>query len=258
MLPRVACLNSLLTVMTAVLGTFAGTASPSEPGRDRQAGETLARELRAQQPAEEIQTTGMLRLRDARGKRSEIPVKFEVRFLGDSWQATYETVATNQHLPEKFVVIHSPQSTNQYAYARALEKAGGAIKPVPLGPAGLFRSFAGSDFWLADLGLEFLHWPEQRLVKSEMRKGRSCRVLESRGPAPVPEAYCRVLSWIDLETGGLLRAEAYGATNQLLKEFSVRRVKKGQLKEIQLLNVKSDTLTRLEFDLDLEGFPETE
>src|SRR5207248_6071884 len=54
--------------------------------------------------------------------------------------------------------------------------------------------FAGSDFWVADLGLEFLDWPRQRAVQREMRKFKSCVMLESVNPNPAPGGYTRVES----------------------------------------------------------------
>jgi hypothetical protein len=59
--------------------------------------------------------------------------------------------------------------------------------------------FTGSDFWIADLGLDFLHWPKQRLLRKEMRHSKSCEVLESVNPQSVPGGYARVVSWIMIE-----------------------------------------------------------
>ena len=33
--------------------------------------------------------------------------------------------------------------------------------------------FAGSDFWVADLGLEFFHWPEQKVLPNTTNLKRS-------------------------------------------------------------------------------------
>jgi hypothetical protein len=114
--------------------------------------------------------------------------------------------------------------------------------------------FANSDFWLADLGLEFFHWPEQRLLKSEMRSGRSCRVLESLNPAPAPGAYARVVSWIDNETSGIVHAEAYDLKNKRLKEFDPKEFKKikgqWQLQEMRIENNQTGSRTWIEFNLD--------
>jgi negative regulator of sigma E activity len=112
--------------------------------------------------------------------------------------------------------------------------------------------FAGSDFWLADLGLEFFHWPEQHLKKEEMRRSRLCKVLESVNQKSAA-GYSRVVSWIDVETQGLLRAEAYDQNQRLLKEFSVGSFKKvkdrWELQDMEIRNVQTDSRTRLEFDL---------
>jgi hypothetical protein len=160
---------------------------------------------------------------------------------------------TNQVVLERLVVVHADQRPNEYQWARiASANQLGASETLAGGQAMI--AFAGTDFWLADLGLEFFHWQEQRLVKKEMRKGRSCRVLESINPNPVPGNYARVLSWIDVETSGLVRAEAYGPDHRLLKEFSIRgltRVKgRWELKEMEIRNAQTDSRTRLEFQRD--------
>jgi hypothetical protein len=114
-------------------------------------------------------------------------------------------------------------------------------------------SFAGSDFWLADLGLEFLHWPEQRLLRKELRVGRLCDVLESINPEPVPGGYSRVVCWLDRETGGILHADAYDIGKELLKKFEPKELKKVQgqymLEEMEIRNHQTGTRTRVEFNL---------
>jgi hypothetical protein len=115
------------------------------------------------------------------------------------------------------------------------------------------ESLASSDFWLCDLGLEFFHWPQQKILKHEMRHGRSCKVLESTNPNPSPNGYSRVMSWIDNETLGIVQAEAYDAKGKLLKEFSPKSFKKvngqWQLQEMEIRNDQTGSRTRLEFDL---------
>jgi hypothetical protein len=115
------------------------------------------------------------------------------------------------------------------------------------------NAFAGSDFSLADLGLEFFHWPEQRLLKTEMRRGRSCRVLESVNPRPVPGGCSKVLAWIDLETDGIVHAEACDGAGGVLKEFDPKELKKvrgqWQLEEMEINNRRTGSRTRIEFNL---------
>ena len=115
--------------------------------------------------------------------------------------------------------------------------------------------FAGSDFWLCDLGLEFFHWPDQKILPNptSLTRGRSYSLLESTNPDPGTNGYSRVRSWIDKETGGILKAEAYDARGKLLKEFSPKSFKKvngqWQLQEMEIDNVQTGSRTRLEFDL---------
>ena len=115
--------------------------------------------------------------------------------------------------------------------------------------------FAGSDFWLCDLGLEFFHWPAQKILPKtiNLKRGREYPLLESTNPNPPADGYSRVLSWIDKESGGILAAEAYDAAGKLLKEFEPKSFKKvnGQweLSEMEIRNVQTGSRTRLEFDL---------
>jgi hypothetical protein len=115
--------------------------------------------------------------------------------------------------------------------------------------------FARSDFWLCDLGLEFFHWPAQKILPktTNLKRGREYTLLESTNPNPPPNGYSRVLSWVDKESGGILAAEAYDAKGKLLKEFEPKSFKKvnGQweLQEMEIRNVQTGSRTRLEFDL---------
>ena len=86
--------------------------------------------------------------------------------------------------------------------------------------------FAGSDFSIADLGLEFLHWPEQDLTKKEVKRSLSCDLLESVNPHLVPGGYSRVISWIDIESHGIVMAQAYDSRGKLLKEFIPKKIEK--------------------------------
>jgi len=114
--------------------------------------------------------------------------------------------------------------------------------------------FAGSDFWLADLGLEFFHWPEQKLLRKEVKRSRGCSVLQSTNPNPSTNGYSRVVSWIDNDGGGIVQAFAYDAQGKLLKEFYPTSLKKVngqyQIQEMEKINDQTKSRTRLEFDLN--------
>ena len=115
------------------------------------------------------------------------------------------------------------------------------------------NSFANSDFWICDLGLEFFHWPGQKLLKKEVKRSRGCSVLESTNPDPSTNGYSRVVSWIDSESGGIVQAYAYDAQGKLLKEFYPKDFEKvngqWQVQEMEMINDQTKSRTRLEFDL---------
>ena len=128
----------------------------------------------------------------------------------------------------------------------------GSIKQF-LSDKEIITPFAKSDFWIGDLGLEFFHWPAQKVLPkpTNLVRGRDYTLLESTNPST--NGYSRVLSWIDKETGGILQAEAYDFNGKLLKEFSPKSFKKvnGQweLQEMEIRNVQTGSRTRLDFDL---------
>jgi hypothetical protein len=113
--------------------------------------------------------------------------------------------------------------------------------------------FASSDFWVGDLGLEFLHWPKQAILRGDTARGRLCKVLESTNPDPSTNGYSRVLCWIDNEAVGIVEAKAYDAQNKLLKEFYPKDIKKvngqWQVGSMEIDNVQTRSRSRLEFDL---------
>jgi hypothetical protein len=91
-------------------------------------------------------------------------------------------------------------------------------------------------------------------LKKELKKSQSCNVLESTNPAPLKGDYSRVVSWIDIDTGGIVYAEAYDAKGRRMKEFEVKELKKvrgqWQLQEMQIRDTQSGSRTSLEFDLE--------
>ena len=90
------------------------------------------------------------------------------------------------------------------------------------------------------------------LLKKELKKGQSCAVLESKSPEPAANGYSRVVSWIDIDTGGIVLAEAFDARGKLLKEFELKEAEKvnGQWKvsELQMRNVQTGSRTTLKFN----------
>jgi hypothetical protein len=216
-------------------------------------GAALAQELVSQRPESGTTNVGTLRIR-LRGQPPRVlPLRVIVEPGSPDWQGRYEVGAgTNLHL---LIIHHGTAATRGYTLAEP--GPGGPHTNRPNGNATMVR-FAGSDFWVADLGLEFLHWPGQRIVGREMRRSRGCLVLESTNPHPAPGAYARVRSWIDHENRGIVIAEAYDANNKLLKEFTPNDFTKvegrWELEEMELRNVQEGSQSIIKFDL---GTPAT-
>jgi hypothetical protein len=218
-------------------------------------GRNLARQLLEQTPATNFVQNGVFNIRDGKGNRSEIPFQFQTTVTAANWCSRYETVSSNRVL---LIVIHEMEKPNHYALFEGLPKLGEAVDQIgtELPNSKTMIPFANSDFWIADLGLEFFHWPEQKILKKENRRSRACNVLESTNPNPSTNGYSRVDSWIDEESGGIVHAEAYNAQNKLLKVFDPKSFKKvnGQweLQEMEIRNVQTGSRSRIEFDLKKE------
>ncbi|MDH7502177.1 MAG: outer membrane lipoprotein-sorting protein [Verrucomicrobiota bacterium] len=252
-----ACSFWLLGLVVLASNSVTGQNNLSSEAR----GAALALQLRTQKPAEPVATTGFLRQRNPDGKwHPRVPLQFEVRLLGDSWQSIYRVLGGDDKPIEVLVVTHHESGPNIYEYWGGGVSGSGDTRRMTLQGDAAAIPFAGSEFWLTDLGLEFLYWPGQNLIGNQMRKGRACHILESIYPNPSMGAYARVRSWVDVEHCGILRAEAYDQNKRLVKEFNIGSFKKisgkWQLKSMEIRNDRTDALTRLEFDLEIEDKPQ--
>ena len=251
--------RSTTLFFTMYLAAAALACAAPESGQDAQrAGAALAAELRTQWPADNLLQTGWLKMRDAKGNRAAVRIRFEVIVTATNWTSVFTAFSSNtMHGTEQLCVVHSGDCPNQYNWTRTNTHNGQQSAPIEgqqisWTGARWQYAFAGSDFWAVDLGLEFLCWPGQRLLKREMRRSRMCNVLESANPTPAPDGYSRVVSWIDTETGGLVRAEAYDVHNKLLKEFEPKEFKKvkgrWELRQMRIRNVQTGSQTVFELD----------
>lgn len=242
-----------LTTML-VLATWASitAATTNELSEAEIEGRDLARQLCKLRPAEDMTNASTLLVRPARGRKREFPLRTVTTLTETNWMAVYETPpGTNAPDGQRLTVTHAGVEPNQYTLSRLQTKdvvgcGGLPERASPMSP------FAGSDFWLADLGLEFLHWPAQKLLKKELKKGQSCAVLESKNPEPAINGYSRVVTWIDIDTGGIVQADAYDSKGKLLKEFELKEAEKvnGQWKVSELLmrNPQTGSRTTLKFN----------
>ncbi|HAB15605.1 MAG TPA: outer membrane lipoprotein-sorting protein [Verrucomicrobiota bacterium] len=224
--------------------------------RDEAEGRELAAELCALQPAANATNSAVLVVRDSSGRRTLTPLTITTEPGADAaagWTTTYSARPAAPAPAESLTILQHPNRAPAY-----IQDGGGRASPEVLPAGKSFIAFAGSDFWLADLGLEFLHWVDQRILPGPrgdppMVKGRSCKVLESRAPAGAP--YSRVVSWVDNEFKSIIQADAYALDGKLLKRFSVGSFKKvggvWQLKDMEMIDERRDTKTKLEFELQV-------
>ncbi len=216
---------------------------------DRQ-GKAMVANLLAQRPQTGMTNNQVIHI----GKTNEVPVRFVLTCGPTNYECAYET------RDSRLRIVHVDGQANQYFLGEA-----GAPATAPgkeLQGAEIYRPWAGSDFWICDLGLEFLHWPKQRVLRREMRKGFSCNVLESSNPTPTAGGYSRVVSWIAInrpDTMMLIHADAFDAQNEVLKEFDPTSVEKVegvyQLQEMEMRNKQQKTRTKIEFELKPETTP---
>lgn len=216
----------------------------SNPAIQRAEGQRIAAEARALAPKASGTNTATLRIFGSNRKlRAEIPVIIRTTVTDDQWHTDY---TSGDGL--RFRVSRSPNTPSRYAVGRET----GLLQPA----SNLLVPFAGSDFWLVDLGLDFFHWPEQRLLSKEQRRSEACFVIESVSVKPMPGGYSRVVTWLDQGTLGIVAAEAYDTRGMLLKEFQPKSFKKvngqWQLKEMEIRNEQTDSRTSLVFDVEVQ------
>ena len=231
---------------------------PMDPAQAKAEARVLVAGLLAQKPEQSSTNTGQVRIRDRDGKEVEIPARFQIIRASTNWLSVYETLNPADGPDQaKLVVIHTDNQPNRY---RLIERGNPATTNASLReltPAQTMIPFAGSDFWVADLGLEFLHWPEQRLLRKEMRHSKFCSVLESSTPQPVPGGYSRVVSWVITESPhGIVHADAYDDRNELIKVFDPVNLETVggdyQLAEVEMRNRKTGSHTWIKFDVARE------
>jgi len=230
--------------------------APLSPGEAQEGGRALVADLLAQKPEQNTSNTGWARMRDAADQETLMPMRFEIRSTPTNWVSVYETIpSTRKPGQTKLIVTHTPGQPNEYQLITRTGPGDTNAVVKDLAPDQTMIPFAGSDFWVADLGLEFLHWPQQRLLRKEMRHGKSCDVLESVNPAPAPGGYARVVSWVMIERPhGIVHADAYDAQGELLKRFDPKSVEKVQgeyqLEAMEMRDPKTGSQTVIKFDLD--------
>ncbi len=273
-LGRISSGHAAVQLALAALILFFAFAAKAETTNDWSSaeiqGRALAQKILSQRPAENTVNTGVLQVRDGNRNRFEVPIVCRTvvtisvantNIIIPDWQTFYQATLTNQ--TEYLRVIHATDLTNIYSSSTNASDAVPVVGDMPLighlfgshqvSGRALMSPFAGSDFWLCDLGLEFFHWPQQKVLKKEFHRQCACMVLESTNPNPTTNGYSRVVSWIDEESLGIVEAYAYDANGKKLKNFYPKNFEKvnGQYQVQSLImdNLQTGSRSRLEFDL---------
>lgn len=251
---------ALVAILIAGLQFCSPSAETNKLSKADLEGRAIALDLCERRPAHSFTNSGAFQFRNAKGKWSEVRATFSTTLTDSGWENEYVTTATNLQdsaHAARLVVVHRDNQPVEYRLYPQPGQSGQSGEFQTLTANAAMIPFAGSDFWLADLGLEFLHWPEQKLLKKEMHSSESCYVLESTNPNPAPGVYRRVKAWIHIESGGIVEAEAYGFDGKkVLKNFLPKSFKKVagkyELKSVKMVNEQLDTQTLIEFDLEIK------
>ena len=237
-------MKPLLMLVVAVSVIFQLYALANDLSEAELEGRRIAQEVRELRLAEDAR--GVLKIYKGRPLFAAIPFQLSSSSTSSNWSSTYTTTSTNRELTASLTVTYSPGAPNEYRLTGA-----DTNQTAVLSGNETMTPFAGSDYWVADLGVEFLHWPLQRLLTNQVHRSQSCHKLESTNPAPGPNDYTRVISWIDIDTGGIVEAEAWDAKGKLklFEPTSVQKVNgRYQVRELEIRNTRRKTKTILVFD----------
>ena len=214
---------------------------PTDVAGQKAMGAVLAESLRGIRLVNQDEIKGNLRIRKPRGKRENVPVTFRAKADGVAQVETFETAKGTLQIRK------TPNKPNEYFFI-----APKAQEWKKMEGAALNQVFAGSDFTLGDLGLEFLQWPNQQVIGRESRLRETCNILLSKPGKVLPGGYSQVKCWVEIHNRALLCVEAYRGTKRV-KLFQAKSFKKlegeWQLRELELRNDVTDARTQIQFDL---------
>lgn len=220
---------------------------PLPPAEGRRQARELLQNLLQIRPESNMTETLIMKIRSRDDKESRVPVRFEIVCTPTNFLNIYQTTGAGPGM--KLTIAHTVGKPNEYWLSQP-----GDAPPRKLTPGELSLPFAGSDFTAADLGLEFLHWPEQRVLRNQMRRYVFCNVLESINPHPAEGGYAKVISCIGANRPGelvLVDAEARDAKGKLLKHFQPNKLERvngvQELEEIEM-STRTGTRTKIEFN----------
>jgi hypothetical protein len=243
---KTGCVATVLTLLGATPAN-AGVTTAEHEARD------IVQRIRATRPSGNSSAEGVFKVFNGRKLQATIPFKSEVIVTATNWLVNYRTLPSSNSATAELLQITRVDGAQTYAHSGT---TAGLAVAMP---------FAGSDFLGGDLGLEFLNWPGQRLLKKELRSSQSCYVIESTNPVTNSMPYSRVVTWLDIDSvrdfgaPAIVHADAYDLHGKLLKEFGPKDFKKvdgeWQVEEMQMENLRTGTKTKIEFRFDRKPAP---
>jgi outer membrane lipoprotein-sorting protein len=223
---------------------------PLDPAEGRKQAAALVANLLKLAPSENATQRLTLTIEDAEDRKRLVPARFEIICTPTNFLSIYQAQGESKSEQMALTIIRE-NGRNKYLIS---QPAGAS--PAVLCADQLSLPFAGSDFWVIDLGLEFLHWPQQRILTKQMRRYVFCDKLESINPEPGKGTYSKVISWIGANRPDefvLVHAEAYDHQGKLLKVFDPRKLEKVngtyQLDQMEIRNRQRHTRTLIDFEL---------
>lgn len=214
---------------------------PKDIAAQKAMGVALAESLRGMRLVNRDEIKGNLRIRKPLGKRENVPVTFRAKADGTAQVETFETAKGTLQIRK------APGKPNEYFFIAPKAKEGKKMEGAELN-----QVFAGSDFTLGDLGLEFLQWPNQQVIGRASRLRETCNILLSKPEKVLPGGYSYMKCWVEIHNRALLCVEAYRGTKRV-KLFQAKSFKKlegeWQLRELELRNEVTDARTQIQFDL---------
>lgn len=217
-------------------------------------GQALAKDLRLVQLGIPGPINATFKIRKRDGTRVEHHVKKHTQKLENGWRDLFQITKNPKSETEWLWIDHPNGGAPQYrlAISEDLPTASDAFQNLDSEQA--MAPVGNSDFWMADLGLDFLHWPDQRIFQSKItrRKGIACKLLESSRPTRSLNGYYKVRSWISIEHGDIIYAEAYDIKDRKIKTFEVDGVEKidgvWYLKGLKIRNLRDKSMSILAFN----------
>jgi len=229
----------VVRMVTVVVLLGFGRLSAAEPLPD---GRQLARAIRELFPEKSAETPATMEVIERERKRNKTSVVIRIDKTDKAHWSLTCLAKREGAVDDQWRVHHALGQSNKYEH-----------NGHPAEGDKIYSGLAGSSFTIADLGMDFLHWPSQSVLKTQRRKSRLCHVLESRNPNPAKGGYHRVVSWVDQKTGGILLADIYTDEAKPVKRFSVKGLTKKdgrwQVDEMEMRDTVTRVRSRLHFHL---------